>query len=293
MAVDTVAPSVKREQPGLLWLKPGAYWRVARTGDAKAKDPKATIQLYTANHAALRAGGMARDGVAMRGNVDTMPHLDWGERHSAAQAAVIIGWWSAFFKDYGWSLRRETTGKIRVYDLATGTAKVRGGSRKAGSIQAARVLNEGNAVVSGLVLRGMWQADLSPIASLGGTPFQGRNANPRVRLDLDTIGSGSAPRPINTKTVRKLTTREGRKHDLTWTAKPLHWKYKVVKPGSPLAQIVDTTRALGLAMQDSVHAKRVMIRIAYGAKTGRYTAGASTLTLPDADPAGASGHLAR
>ncbi|HAM36982.1 MAG TPA: hypothetical protein DEB40_07115 [Elusimicrobia bacterium] len=267
----TVAPSVQREAPHLIWLKPAAYWKIARTGGPEdAENPRAVVQLYTANHAALRGGTMrAADGKAID-NVPSMPELDWDARYSEASAAVRIGWWAAVFKDYGWEIRREAGGKLRVYELASGRPLAVGKSRALGSLQAARVVSEGNALVSGFFLRSLWRANLTPVGSLGGTPFQGRNSNPRARLDLDTIGPQAEPRPIGLYAAKRITPRESRKFDLTWSGDPFYWKEGMWKKGSPLHGVRAVARALGLDDNDASHGMRLMLRAAYGGRLERY-----------------------
>jgi hypothetical protein len=262
----SVAKSIARDNPKLVWLKPDAYWKIALTKPTEAKNPRAVVQLYTANHAAIRAGTMAGGGKAMGQLAPSMPALDWGRRYSDAEAAVRIGWWTPFFKDYGWELRREKSGVLRVYDLGSSRPLALGGDALHGSLQAARVLNEGNALVSGLVLRSLWRANLTPIGSLGGTPFQGRNSNPRTRLDLDTIGPQSDPRPIDIYTTKQLTRRDSRKFDLTWSTDPFYWKNGMAKTGSPISGLLDVARALGLDLPDKTHGERLMLRVALGGK---------------------------
>jgi hypothetical protein len=278
-ALAPVAGSVARESPGLVWLKPDAYWGIARKGAAPPKNPRAVVQLYTANHAALRAGTMASGGRAMGQLAPSMPEIDWSRRYSEAQAAVRIGWWAPFFADYGWELRRGARGALRVHEIGSGRPLVVAGDALRGSLQAARVLNEGSAVVSGLLLRSLWRAHLTPIGSLGGTPFQGRNSNPRTRLDLDTIGPEDAPRPVNIYTTRKLTQRQSHKFDLTWSVDPLHWRLGMAKTGSPLSGVLALSNALGLDVPDRTHAKRLLLRIASGGRIGR-RAGLVSLPSP-------------
>jgi len=280
-----VAASVKRGSPGLVWLKPDAYWQLARKGEAEAKNPGAVVQLYTASHAAIRSGTMASGGKAMGQLADSMPALDWSARYSVAQAAVHVGWWAPFFADYGWGLRREKRGELRVYELASGRPLVVGGDARQGSLQAARVLCEGNAMVSGLVLRSLWRAELTPIGSLGGTPFQARNSNPRTRLDLDTIGPSAAPRPLDIYTTKTISLRESRKRDLTWSSDPFYWKSGLAKTGSPLSGIIDMARALGLDQPDWQHGQALLKRVAFGARLDSLKQRVAVPTVADSAPA--------
>lgn len=217
-----VDAQLAKQSPELVWVEAREYRKVFDAGEPGTpsarrgeRDQPYTVQLYASAHPALRLGGM--DLTNQRAETLAAPALSWDAKLGWAEAAVATGWWERIFNDYGWTLRHEPTGKIRVHDRATGQPLREGGDSRAGSMAAARTVAEGTAVKNGLFLRALWSADLAASAFPGGQPTSLRNSNPRCVLDLDTIGPFDTPRERRSFADpgdRVLTREESRREDL-------------------------------------------------------------------------------
>lgn len=288
-ALMTLPKSVTGNRPDLFWVKPAVLFKLASNGSPIEAPPLLAVHLYTANSPAVRNESLAASAgsktmLTEKGS-PSVPKLSWSRPLSTAAAAVAIGYWQPFFEPYGWQLRQVEGGELRVFELETNKPIVVEGSAEHGALAAAQVVHEGSDVISGLVLRSLWQKGLSSTAAAGGTPFQGRNTNPRARLDWDTLGSAVGERMVQGE-LRTLRPSQARKYELGFELDdPTRLRLTSTRDGSPLRNSMHLWRNLGLPLGPEVleserRSPYLMARIAHGVSLRRYLTGPEALPLP-------------
>ncbi len=254
-AIVQVPGEVPRTDARTLWVTSDAYWKLFDLAPAAAPehDPvKPVVQCYTANHAVLRYTRMT---MATRTESDCVPRLHFNKPTNPARAVVTMAMWDPVLADYGWRLVcDEKTHLLRIADRKTGKPLAVAGDTQAGSREAALTVAEGNAVLSGMILRSAWKVGVSTGALAGGNPFQGRNSNARCRLDWDTAAPQGLPRENIgfSNQGKRLSVVEEHLEDLMPRK----------QSGGAVRQVAHTAIALGLTAHDVAPLVRKLLEIA-------------------------------